>query len=98
MYLIPLIFYLKFLIDLNKHYFKNIKGCDERIIVYPKLFQNNNESNYKVLEINKNKTLLDLLESNYTNVDCKLEIIGERKSPVIFNLFEGGLFDDWNFE
>jgi hypothetical protein len=98
MYIIPLIYHLKFLIDLKKYYFKNIKGYDERQIIYPYLVQDNNVSYYKILQINKNKTLIDLLESKHTTIHDKLEIIGEKKNPEIFNLFAGGLFNDWNFE
>jgi hypothetical protein len=94
--ILSLLFYLKFIVN-NNNIYSNIKGYDEREIIYPNLFKNNNESLIKILQINKIKTIIDLLESNETNIDYKLHLIDKNKNSTIFNLFEGGLFNNCLF-
>jgi hypothetical protein len=51
--------------------------------------------------MNNNKTIADFLESSHTTIQTKLNIIvvdiGERINPGVFNLYEGGLMNNWNF-
>lgn len=102
MYILPLVLYLKLIADLQKLYFSNFLGYDERYHHYPNIFKNDDNATLdKITGFNKNTTLLNILESNLTTVQTKLDVIcdsfDDRINPGIYNLFEGGLMDDWNF-
>jgi len=92
--------YFKFINDFQKTYFKDLLGCDQRFTYYPNIIKEDNTSQDIIIQIYKNKTILDLLKSNHTTIQTKLDIIGEtfeeRINSGIFNLYEGGLLNDWN--
>jgi len=92
--------YLKAIEVFQKIYFKDLLGCDQRYTFYPNTFKEDNTSLDIIRQMNKNKTIADFLESRQSTVQTKLDtietILGERINPGIFNLYEGGLFNDWN--
>ena len=96
-----LVCYLKFINDFQKMYFKNLLGCDQRCTFHPNTVKEDNTSLDRFIQLNKNKSIADLLESSHITTQTKLDIIGadlgERINPGVFNLYEGGLMNDWNF-
>jgi len=59
---------------------------------------NNDVPLIKVLQVNEKKRLLDFLQSNTTSDREKLDEIYRQKYPIIFNMLNGGLMNDWDFD
>jgi len=90
-------------------FFTDRSGMDERPLFHPQSVnvENNNENVtlFQILTLNEKKFMLDYLQSNHTDtekimlIDKKnhIEDIDRLKYPIIFNIFNGGLLDDWNF-
>jgi len=73
-------------------------GLDERIGFYPdKLFIDNITSD-RILKIHETTEKKQFLESNNIPIDDKLYEIGNRNVPEVFNIINGGLFNDWEFD
>jgi len=72
-------------------------GIDERIVLYPKQFNDNITVDriIKLYEINKK---LQFLESNQISNFEKLNKIVEDQEVKKYSVYSGGLIDDWNFD
>jgi hypothetical protein len=74
------------------------KGLDERVGFYPdKLFIDNITSEI-IFKIHETTEKIYFLESKNIHIDDKLYKIGNINFPDAYNLINGGLFNDWNFE
>ena len=88
------IFLFSLLYILKKHTINNT-GVDERSILYP---NNDNITSKKILQIYINYKTIEFLESKNILNDDKLHEIKGKNAPEVYNVFNGGLFDDWNVE
>lgn len=91
-------------------FFTDKSGMDERQLFHPQSLnvENNNENItlFQIFTLNEKKVMLDYLQSNHTDTEKMIEIgktdcikdIDRIKYPIIFNMFNGGLLDDWNFD
>jgi hypothetical protein len=71
----------------------NIAGYDNRNITV------NNEINIKDLKILFNKnTMLKELETSENSIITKLELLTNNELIKPFNIFNGGLYKNWDFE
>ena len=51
-----------------------------------------------IIQSNENKKLLDFLQTNTTSDQEKLDEIYRQRYPTIFNILNGGLMKDWEFD
>jgi hypothetical protein len=91
-------------------FFTDKSGMDERQLFHPQSLnvENNNENItlFQIFTLNEKKSMLDYLQSNHTDIEKlakinktdNIEGIDRIKHPIIFNMFNGGLLDDWNFD
>ena len=87
------------LLYIVKKYVNNgIYGADERIIIYPSKINYDNTSSEKMLQIYETSEKISFLKSKNVSLDDKLYEIGNRNIPEVINIFNGGLFNDWNFD
>ena len=92
-------FHLFSLLYLLKQYSSNNPrlGIDERISIYPNKIVND-ISFEKILQIQENVEKIEFLKSNNVCIEDKLYEIGNRNIPKPFNMINGGLFNDWDFD
>ena len=69
-------------------------GIDERHIFY----KSNHEEIYTILKIYETINKIYFLESNNVSIDDKLYEINEKNLPSAYKPFNGGLYNDWNFD
>jgi hypothetical protein len=82
-----------------KKYVNNeIYGKDERIVIYPSKINYENTTSEKVLQIYETSEKITFLKSKNVSLDDKLYEIGNRNIPEAINIFNGGLFNDWDFD
>lgn len=86
-------------------FFTDKSGMDERPLFHPQTINVENTTLLQILTLNEKKAVLDYLQSNFTDTEKLAKInkndhvldIDRIKYPIIFNIFNGGLLDDWNF-
>ena len=83
-----------FLYIVKKYLINNERlGLDERIVFIP-----DNVTFEKMFKIYETTEKIAFLESNNVSLDDKLYDIGNRNMPEQYVVFNGGLFNDWNFD
>ena len=91
-------FLFSFLYVFKKYLNSQLSGIDERVeICSNKLFYDN-ISFERVLQIQEINEKIQFLESNNIPIYDKLYEIRNRDVPEIYNMSNGGLFDDWDFD
>jgi hypothetical protein len=73
---------------------KQISGLDERPIYHP----SENITIQQILDIYEKNKCLAFLESKSISIEEKIYQLGDKGVPKIYNVYNGGLLDDWNFE
>ena len=73
-------------------------GKDERIIYHKDKIVFDNTTCEKMFKIYETIEKIQLLESNNVSLCDKLYEINNRNVPETFNIFVGGLFNDWDID
>lgn len=93
--MISKLLWLLFHLDYKTRY--DFQGCDSRFPLKDPHYDSNIE---RIIKINYNKHILDQLNSTKISIFDKLLIIRNEQilGSVASNLYNAGLFDDWDFE
>lgn len=71
---------------------------DDRVVFYPEKIKYDNTTIEKIIHINEITEKINLLESTNLSIDDKLYEFEKINIPKIYNIFNGGLFNDWEFD
>ena len=96
--MINLIFLLSSLYIFNNIYISKFNsGNDERVNYFSDLFNKDHDSE-RIIKLYEDKIKLDYLQCTTISNTTKIETLEKEKSPLVFDLFAGGLLNDWDFE
>ena len=73
-------------------------GSDERVDFYPDKIFIHNITSKQIFNIHETNEKIKFLESNNNTIDDKLYEIDNRNVPKVFDIYNGGLLNDWEFE
>ena len=96
MFFLSILYFLYILRPLFKN--QDRCGLDERSVCSLHEVKEDNATIKKIINMQEKKEMLDFLKSNHTSHVTKLYVIGDKNTPTIVNIFNGGLLDDWNFD
>ena len=94
-----MIWILTSLLLMYAHLEKNrFSGFDERYIYHSHVLPNDNITINEIIQIDKKKNAIYFLKSTEFTLEEKLDFVQDKRLPSIYNVFNGGLLDDWEFE